>query len=182
MNNRLYPLSGRESERNNYPKELRGVNLGFGTLGAHRCVVYDICYLSDVCEGVIAIDNLSPKLVLDMDDADAVPFGMITDKTSMFIVGRSGGSHRELFAKFSSCAEAGLCGRLWLKSKHVILKISDNFIEDIPILYNHLLHYGIDISDFAVLLLKRNADIYDAYWGDIYSYNVAHILSYDNEN
>lgn len=162
--------------------ELMGVNLGFGTLDAHRCVVYDICYLSDVCEGVIAIDNLSPKLVLDMDDADAVPFGMITDKTSKFIVGRSGGSHRELFAKFSLGAEVGLCGRLWIKSKHVILKSSDNFIEDIPKLYNHLLHCGIEISDFAVLLLKRNEDISDAYCGNIYSYNVAHILSYDKGN
>lgn len=159
-----------------------GINIGFGTLGAHRCVVYDICYLSDVCEGVIAIDNLSPKLVLDMDDTDAVPFGMITDNTSKFIVGRPGFSHRALFAKFSLGTGFGLCGRLWLKSKHVILKESDNFIEDIPILYNHLLHYGIDISDFAVLFLKGNADISDAYWGNIYSYNVAHMLSYDNEN
>lgn len=184
--------------------------IGFGMLTPHRCIVYDSKYLRNVIDGTLRIKDITPTLVLNYTDKDAIPFEEISielpgnKKHSMFEIGEKGTSHQQLiepFLKdvhyFSPLMKRGwrndpkqvkiidtmsftLVGRLWEKSKFVIIKSDEaDFKETILTIYDKLysnVPISIDISFYTLLQLRENKSIEDKDCGDIVAYNMKELI------
>lgn len=190
--------------------------LGFGMLTPHRCIVYDSKYLSNVIDGTLKIEDITPTLVLNYADEDAIPFEGLSIELpgnknhSMFEIGEKGTSHQQLiepFLKdvhyFSPLMKRGwrndpkqakiidtmsftLVGRLWEKSKVVIIKSDEaDFKETILTIYDNLLYSNypvdIDISSYTLLQLRGNENIEGENCGDIVAYSIKEFLDEQTE-
>lgn len=189
--------------------------IGFGMLTPHRCIVYDSKYLEDIISGTLKIEDIIPILVLDYTDEDAIPFEKISiklpqEKThSMFEIGEKGTSHQQLIepflkdvhyfsshmkrdwrkdpeqAKIIDTMSFSLVGRLWERSKIVIIKSDESeFKETILTIYDKLYSHfptDIDISLYTVLQLRENKNIDGKDCGDIVAYSIKEFLDEQTE-
>ena len=70
--------------------------IGFGMLTTHRCIVFDSKYLNNVISGTLKIEDITPTLVLNYTDEDAIPFEELSielpgnKKHSTFEIGEKG--------------------------------------------------------------------------------------------
>lgn len=185
--------------------------IGFGMLTPHRCIVYDSKYLSNVIDGTLRIKDITPTLVLNYTDEDAIPFEELSielpgnKKHSTFEIGEKGTSHQQLIepffkdvhyfspfmkrgwrndpkqAKIIDTMSFTLVGRLWEKSKVVIIKSDEaDFKETILTIYDNLLYSNypvdIDISSYTLLQLRGNENIEGKDCGDIVAYSMKKLI------
>ncbi|MBD5194026.1 MAG: hypothetical protein HDS91_05850 [Bacteroidales bacterium] len=188
-------------------KSNQGKNIGFGMLTANKCIVYAKKYLCKILDGDIKIDELKPNLMLKFDDDDAIPFEVISlslpndEKFKIFFVGNKGDGHSALInlafkesplkitnlptnwkynknlSEIINSMSFSYGGRLWEKSKIVVLKSYKDFKESIGVISRMLEINHIDISDYTLLVCEDNNDIDEKYWGDIIAYKVNDIVS-----
>ena len=184
--------------------------IGFGMLTTHRCIVFDSKYLNNVISGTLKIEDITPTLVLNYTDEDAIPFEELSielpgnKKHSTFEIGEKGTSHQQLIepflkdvhyfsplmkrdwrndpkqAKIIDTMSFTLVGRLWEKSKVVIIKSDEvDFKETILTIYDKLYSnypVDIDISSYTLLQLRGNENIEGENCGDIVAYNIKELL------
>lgn len=166
-------------------------HIGFGELTAHHCVIYDSDELAGIASGEKGIGSIKPLIELDLEDNDAVPFGLISlsspgeEESTEFCVGENGTTHNALIHQAlklmqndtAECAvrkhlSVSYSGRIWHNSKVVILKDYSNYEHDILVIRVMLLMMFIDISEYQLLCWRKNPLLADKDYGDIIAYNV----------
>ncbi len=175
--------------------KLYSEHLGFGVLTPNHCVIYDSNELAGIMSGKKSIDSIKPVIELDFEDFDAMPFGLISiqlpnkSKITTFCVGEHGASHNAMICqalKFAikndtDCANnatlrshlnISYSGRIWHKSKIIILKSYDSYAKEISVIRELLRQKGIDISQYKLLLCKNDKVVDNKYSGDIIAYNI----------
>ena len=184
--------------------------IGFGMLTTHRSIVYDSKYLDDIVNDTIKIEDFTPMLILNYTDEDAIPFEELSieltgnKKHSMFEIGEKGTSHQQLIepflkdvhyfsphmkhgwrndpkqAKIIDTMSLSLVGRLWEKSKIVIIKSDEaDLKETILTIYDKLysnVPISIDISSYTLLQLRKNNNIEGTDCGDIVAYSIKELI------
>lgn len=186
---------------------MKSKQIGFGELTANRCIIYDERYLKKILSGEITIDNIKPIRVLNFDDDDAIPFEIISLKMpnhenyKNFYIGNKGDAHSSLINQafkespvqisnlpsdwrnngqlndIVKSMQFSYGGRIWIKSKILILKSYEKFEQTVSIIKDLLNSRNIDITQYVILYCKKNENIDERYWGDIVAYKVSEICS-----
>lgn len=186
---------------------MKNKHIGFGELTANRCLIYDDKYLKNILSGKIAIDSIKPIHIFNFDDDDAIPFEIISLKMpnnenfKNFYIGNKGDTHSSIINQAFKSSPIQISnlpsdwrnnsqlndilksmqfsygGRIWIKSKVLILKSYESFEQIVSVVKDLLYSRNIDITQYVVLYCKKNENIDEQYWGDIVAYKVCDICS-----
>lgn len=178
--------------------------IGIGEVYAKRIKRYNLDRLEEALTEDFPDIKMEPDEIHRMEDNDAYPFALVSidcgklGKFERFCYGENSVPHWMLYknfiadlnderqaSKMSPIAiddikkiKSTLCGRFWKNSKFLTLRSYVDFQERINKIYDSLLAFGIDISDYSLLHPKLIPEVEDIElgWRGVYSCKIADLL------
>ena len=181
--------------------------IGIGGAQANNVEIYSLQDLESIGDKELAFRMMRPVILLNYDDEDARAFALVRldfgelGNYEKFMLGAPSSSHWSLYNKgieeFSNDyvaktndltktltavdvnkIEALLDGRIWEKSKYLVLKSYVDVENRMKEIYENLLQEGMDIRDYNLLWPKLIPEVEDIDAGcrGIYSCKISELL------